>query len=125
MSNIVPGSPPISATPSPSFFETIKGPQGSYCEHLNPDGSLTPHWKSLLESLGAKGEDELTRNHERAKRMRHEDGATINPYDDLTEQTSSWSLDVVPLPLTSQEWGQIEAGLQQRMGLLEKILRDT
>lgn len=125
MSNTVPGSPSIPASPSASIFETIKGPRGSYCEHLNPDGSLSPHWKSLIESLAAKGEETLIRDHDRAKRMRHEDGTTINPYDDLTEQTSSWSLDMVPLPLSSLEWAQIEAGMQQRMALLEKILRDT
>ena len=125
MSNTVPVSSPISSSASPSIFETITCPQGSYCEHLDPGGGLRPHWKSLLETLASKGKDVLTQDHERAKRRRHEDGATINPFDDLTEQTSSWSLDMVPLPLSSQEWGQIEAGIKQRMGLLEKVLRDT
>ena len=57
--------------------------------------------------------------------MRHEDGATINPYDDLTEQTTSWALDMIPLPISAQEWTGIEAAVIQRAGLLEKILADT
>lgn len=57
--------------------------------------------------------------------MRHEDGATINPYDDLSEPTSSWDLDMIPMPLASQEWAQIEAGIKQRMSLLEQVLQDT
>ena len=125
MSNIPPASLPTSSNSSPSIFETISCPQGTYCEHLDSLGSLSPHWQSLIETLDQRGIDALKLDHERAKRMRHEDGATINPYDDLTEQTSSWALDMIPLPLASQEWAQIEAGVKQRMGLLEKVLQDT
>jgi uncharacterized circularly permuted ATP-grasp superfamily protein/uncharacterized alpha-E superfamily protein len=57
--------------------------------------------------------------------MRHEDGATINPFDDLNEQTTSWALDMIPFPIAAQEWAGIEAGIKQRAGLLEKVLADA
>lgn len=125
MSNSAPGSSPVSLDSSPSLFETITCPQGSYCEQLDSQGSLRPQWQSLLLELDRKGHTALCSDDERVKRMRHEDGATINPYDDLMEPTSSWDLDMIPLPLASKEWDQIEAGIKQRMGLLEKVLQDT
>lgn len=125
MSNLAPGSSPISSNSFPSLFKRNACPQNSYCEHLDVSGALRPHWQSLLEPLDGRGEAGLVLDHEKAKRMRHEDGATINPYDDLTEQTSAWAQDIIPLPLAAQEWAQIEAGIQQRMGLLERVLQDT
>jgi uncharacterized circularly permuted ATP-grasp superfamily protein/uncharacterized alpha-E superfamily protein len=75
--------------------------------------------------LDKRGRATLALDHERAKRMRHEDGATINPFDDLTEQTTSWALDMIPLPISAQEWAGIEVAVAQRANLLEKILADT
>lgn len=117
------------STPSPkqapSIFAGLGCPAESYCEPFSAPACPRPHWQSLLEALDKRGRATLEADHERAKRMRHEDGATINPYDDLTEQTTSWALDMIPLPISAQEWTGIEAAVKQRAGLLEKILADT
>ena len=109
----------------PSIFDAISWPTPSYCESYSAPAGPRPHWQSLLETLDKRGRATLEADHERAKRMRHEDGATINPFDDLTEQTTSWALDMIPLPIAAQEWAKIEAAVQQRASLLEKILADT
>ncbi|WP_163339509.1 circularly permuted type 2 ATP-grasp protein [Desulfopila sp. IMCC35008] len=109
----------------PSLLATVSCPAGSYCELFSASASLRPHWQPLIEALDQKGEATLESDHERARRMRHEDGATINPFDDLTEQTTSWALDMIPFPVSAQEWSGVESGLKQRAGLLEKILADT
>lgn len=58
--------------------------------------------------------------------MRHEDGETINPFDPLADQQGTpWSLDILPIPITSGEWQVLERGLIQRAGLLEHILADV
>ena len=57
--------------------------------------------------------------------MRHEDGATYNPFDDLSGRGTPWALEMIPLPLTAGEWGDLEAGLIQRARVLEQILADT
>lgn len=109
----------------PSIFDAISCPANSYCEPFFAPACPRPQWQSLLEALDKRGQATLEADHERAKRMRHEDGATINPFDDLTEQTTSWALDMIPLPVSAQEWAGIEAAVKQRARLLEKILADT
>ena len=108
-----------------SVFDAVSCPASSYCEAFSAHAVPRPHWQSLLETLGKRGRATLLADYERAKRMRHEDGATINPFDDLTEQTTSWALDMIPFPLSAQEWVEIERGVIQRASLLEKILADT
>ncbi len=45
----------------------------------------------------------------RVKRMRHEDGATFNPFDDPSGRGTPWALEMIPLPLTAGEWAALEA----------------
>ena len=71
------------------------------------------------------GPDVLNERQERARRMRHEDGATYNPFDDPAGRGTPWALEVMPLPLTAEEWEGLETGLIQRARLLETILADT
>jgi uncharacterized circularly permuted ATP-grasp superfamily protein/uncharacterized alpha-E superfamily protein len=108
-----------------SIFDALSYPAGSYCESFSAPACPRPHWHSLLETLDKRGRAALEVDHERARRMRHEDGATINPFDDLTEQTTSWALDMIPFPVSAQEWARIEVAVKQRANLLEKILADT
>lgn len=108
-----------------SHFDAITWSENSYCEGFSGQGDPRPHWQSLIKALAERSKEDLAANHDRAGRMRHEDGATINPFDDLTEQTTSWGLDMIPLPLSEQEWSGIETGIKQRAHLLEKILQDT
>ncbi len=83
------------------------------------------HWLQLVTTLGRFSLEELNQYHERAARMRYEDGAAFNPFKDLSEPVTSWTLDMLPLPLPVSEWNIIERGLIQRAGLLEKILADV
>lgn len=78
-----------------------------------------------MQALEAMGPDYLKEQQLRAMRRRHEDGATFNPFEDPSEKTSTWALDLFPLPLTSEEWHTIESGILQRVNLLEKILADV
>jgi uncharacterized circularly permuted ATP-grasp superfamily protein len=56
----------------------------------------------------------LKQRQERVRRMRHEDGATYNPFDDPFRTGNPWALEMIPLPLTAGEWAGLEAGLIQR-----------
>ena len=110
---------------SPALFDKVSCPAGAYNEPFSAPASPRPHWHSLLGALEQRGRVALESDHERGKRMRHEDGATINPFDDLTEQTTAWALDMIPFPISAQEWKGIERGMKQRARLLDKILADT
>jgi uncharacterized circularly permuted ATP-grasp superfamily protein/uncharacterized alpha-E superfamily protein len=66
----------------------------------------------------------LEKAQDRIKRMRHEDGATFNPFDDPTGRGTPWALEMIPLPVTAEEWANLETGLIQRALLLERLLAD-
>ena len=67
----------------------------------------------------------LRQRQERVKRMRHEDGATYNPFDAPDGRGIPYALEMVPVPLTTEEWRHLEVGLVQRATLLERILADV
>ena len=110
---------------SKSLFDMESLPIDAYCEAFSGQTQPRKHWQPILSALDAKEPDDLKQHHERARRMRHEDGATINPFDDSTRRSTSWALDMIPLPISESEWVGVEEGLAQRAELLEKILADT
>jgi uncharacterized circularly permuted ATP-grasp superfamily protein/uncharacterized alpha-E superfamily protein len=97
----------------------------AYDEAFVSPGNPREHWKPLIKALDATQSPLLQQRQDRAKRMRHEDGATFNPFDDPTGKGTPWALEMIPLPLTAGEWAGLEAGLIQRALLLEQILADT
>jgi uncharacterized circularly permuted ATP-grasp superfamily protein/uncharacterized alpha-E superfamily protein len=118
--------PPPSEPAAPtSLFEALAFPPDAYCETFASPGTPRPHWLSLIAALDGTRREMLQMRQGRVKRMRHEDGATFNPFDDPSGRGTPWALEMIPLPLTAGEWAGLEAGLVQRAGLLEKILADV
>jgi uncharacterized circularly permuted ATP-grasp superfamily protein/uncharacterized alpha-E superfamily protein len=111
-------------TPS-SMFDTVEFPGDAYSEAFLSPANPREHWQPLIAALDATGSNVLNKRQNRVRRMRHEDGATYNPFDDPKGRGTPWALDTVPIPLTAGEWTNLEAGLTQRARLLEKILADT
>ena len=110
---------------SSSMFDAAGCLSGGYCEAFLSPGHPREHWRPITTALDEIGFDSLQQRQERARRMRHEDGATYNPFDDPTGQGIPWALEIIPQPITAMEWAQLEAGLTQRAVLLEKILADA
>ena len=124
MSNTVSkGSAMPAALPS-SLFHTTPYPEGSFSEPFSLSGDLHPHWHGLAGVFGNREYSSFEGDAERVRRMRHEDGATINPFDSLDKQTTSWALDMIPFPISADEWSTIETAVEQRALLLEKVLAD-
>lgn len=110
---------------SASLFDGVVCPDGVYCEAFVGCGQPRAHWQSIVAAVNAAGPELLGQRQERVKRMRHEDGATYNPFDAPDGRGTPWALEQIPLPLTVREWSRLEAGLIQRAGLLEQILADV
>jgi len=100
-------------------------PGGAYNEAFTSAASPREPWQALIAALDGIGPEVLQQRQDRARRMRHEDGATFNPFDAPTGQGTPWALDLIPLIITENEWAALEAGLIQRARLLELILADT
>ena len=59
------------------------------------------------------------------QRQVRDNGITYNVYAAADQPQRPWSLDLFPLMLDTKDWQQIEAGVMQRMQLLERIMADA
>ena len=109
----------------PSLFSHITCSEAGYCEALAAPGQLRKHWQAIGFALTETPPDQLRQRQERVKRMRHEDGATYNPFDSPDGKGTPWALEMIPLPLTAWEWQTLATGIEQRAHLLEQIVADV
>lgn len=94
---------------------------------LSSEVNLTPHaaqaWAPLLSLLEGTSAEQLERwQHELQRRLK-DNGAT---YRDMphTHQDRDWSMDPVPMVLSSTEWQHLESGVLQRAQAIETLLSD-
>jgi len=98
--------------------------RGVYDEMLGPDGEVRAHWRYLAGALGTLGVEALRERAAEARRLLRESGVSYTIYDDPHGLERPWELDPVPLPIASDEWGEIESGLTQRAEVLNLLLED-
>ena len=120
-----PTGPATPAAGLSSLFDDAGCPIEGYCEAFLSPGNPRENWRPIMAALEGIGFDGLQQRQDRVRRMRHEDGATYNPFDAPSGQGIPWALELIPQPITAMEWSQLEAGLTQRAVLLEKILADA
>lgn len=108
-----------------SLFSGVFCPGGAYCEAFEASGAPRAHWQAIVEAINAATPAMLAQRQERVKQMRHEDGATYNPFDAPDGRGTPFALEMMPLPITSGQWQGLEQGLIQRARLLERILADV
>jgi uncharacterized circularly permuted ATP-grasp superfamily protein/uncharacterized alpha-E superfamily protein len=90
---------------------------------MAPDGTIRPHWQSLMgnmENSGACWESRRAGIH----RLLVDQGVTYNVYSAPGNATRPWALDAVPFLVSEAEWRQVAEGLGQRTRLLNAILTD-
>ncbi len=125
MNETDPAQPAASQSGQRSLFDAQGYPGDAFCEAFASPAQPYAHWQPLMRALDVLGSRNLQQHQERARRMRHEDGATYNPFDDAAGTGTPWALEIIPQPLTAAEWSGLESGLIQRALLLEKILQDV
>ena len=94
-----------------------------------PDGSLpgplAAHWSDFFTNLQAGGATELNQRAQSLERQIRDNGVTYNVYADSGGPQRPWSLDLFPLIITPESWQQIEAGVLQRVRLLDQVMADV
>jgi uncharacterized circularly permuted ATP-grasp superfamily protein/uncharacterized alpha-E superfamily protein len=83
-----------------------------------------PHWDAFMRSLAERGEREVSDTLSLTERQIREHGITYNVYEDAMGAERPWEVDPLPLLLPADEWRQIEAGIEQRADLLNRVLGD-
>lgn len=107
-------------------MESLRGlsssPASAYDELVTGQKSIRYHWQGILSVIRALPGGGLSERVESARRQLEESGATVNLLDDPGKP--SWRFDPLPFVITPTEWSTLEAGLIQRAGLLDAMLRD-
>jgi uncharacterized circularly permuted ATP-grasp superfamily protein/uncharacterized alpha-E superfamily protein len=124
----------LAAPAAPGHFDELRGgvssplaaasgtPQPTV---VGPHALPTRPWSRFFENLGREGFADLNRRFANLQRQVRDNGITYNVYADAGGPQRPWSLDLFPLIIPPASWRQIEAGVLQRVRLLERILDDV
>ena len=92
-------------------------------EATNED--YTRAWSLFFGNLEADGLGDLNQRAASLARQIRDNGVTYNVYADEGGPQRPWSLDLFPLVLTPESWQQIEAGVTQRVRVLDHVMADV
>jgi uncharacterized circularly permuted ATP-grasp superfamily protein/uncharacterized alpha-E superfamily protein len=98
--------------------------QQRYDELFTPDGGVRLHWQGMLDDLTGTSPAVMAHRVKTVQRQVRENGVTYNVYADPKGSDRPWDLDVMPLILPAAEWAHIEAAVQQRATLMNRLLLD-
>lgn len=112
--------------PAP-LYEASSMPAAAHAEQAPPHERppLAPAWADFFQQLGAAGFNDLPRRAVSLERQIRDNGVTYNVYADADGPQRPWSLDLFPLIVSPESWAQIEAGVQQRTRLLDRLMADV
>lgn len=88
------------------------------------DDTLSPEWTRFFNFLGADGFYDLNHRTANLRRQIRDNGVTYNVYADANGPQRPWALDLFPMIVSAADWAQIEAGIQQRARLLDRVMAD-
>lgn len=107
---------------SPGHFDELRGHKAT---DAPLDAALTEAWAQFFDPIQAHSNADLDQRARGLRRQIRDDGATYNMYADSEGPLRPWSLDLFPLIIDAPSWSHIEAGIQQRVRLLEAVMADV
>lgn len=113
------------------LFDLRGGPAAGYDEFVGTDGKVRPAWTELADAVAERGRAGLDRLRSVVHSLIDHDGITYTGVDPARDEHSAhglepgpWRLDTLPLVVSAEDWGVLEAGLVQRSRLLNAVLAD-
>src|SRR5258707_2774704 len=95
-----------------------------YDEMFAPDGQVRPHYSALDGRLTTLPAGELQRRQQACELSFLHQGITFTVYNDNQATERIIPTDLLPRIVTAPEWARIDAGLRQRIAVLNLFLRD-
>jgi uncharacterized circularly permuted ATP-grasp superfamily protein/uncharacterized alpha-E superfamily protein len=89
------------------------------------NGKITDVWRQFFATLEDDSAADMDQRAANLARQVRDNGITYNVYADENGPQRPWSLDLFPLIVDPQSWQRIEAGVLQRMRLLERVMADV
>ncbi len=82
-------------------------------------------WRGFFSTLQNDTASDMDQRAVNLARQVRDNGITYNVYADENGPQRPWSLDLFPLIVDAQGWQHIEAGVLQRIRLLERVMADV
>jgi uncharacterized circularly permuted ATP-grasp superfamily protein/uncharacterized alpha-E superfamily protein len=124
-----PAATPAAATAVPLAPNKDLLPTPAPASSPQPEpGAISAPWQGFIDTLGqplSNREADLNERMAHLQRQVRDNGVTYNVYAAADQPQRPWSLDLFPLLLGHADWQKIEAGVLQRMQLLENIMADA
>jgi uncharacterized circularly permuted ATP-grasp superfamily protein/uncharacterized alpha-E superfamily protein len=110
---------------SAGHFDELRGGVPASTEAGEGTTGFSLPWTQFLCQAEANNATDLDRRFTSLQRQIRDNGVTYNVYADQEGPQRPWSLDLFPFIVDAQSWRQIEAGVHQRMRLLERVMGDV
>jgi uncharacterized circularly permuted ATP-grasp superfamily protein/uncharacterized alpha-E superfamily protein len=116
---------------APGHYDELRGglasagATGARDDAIDAHSLPAPHWATFFETLGREGFEDLARRTTSLQRQVRDNGVTYNVYADADGPQRPWSLDLFPYIVSPQSWAQLEAGVLQRVQLLDRVMADV
>ena len=113
----------LASPAEPGHFDELRGTVAGDATD-DPPG-LSPTWIPFFDALGQEGFADLNRRTEALQRQIRDNGVSYNVYADASGPQRPWALDLFPLIVPPESWRQIEAGVLQRVRVLDRVMADV
>ncbi|WP_370446718.1 circularly permuted type 2 ATP-grasp protein [Rhodoferax sp. TS-BS-61-7] len=115
----------LRATVLPKAGNQPSAPSENAINFIAARANFTGAWGQFFANMEARTSAELDARAASLQRQIRDNGVTYNVYADAEGPQRPWSLDLFPLMVDAPSWQHIEAGVQQRMRLLEAVMADV
>ncbi len=92
---------------------------------IAPQPDFAAPWHRFFENTGITQGAELNLRATNLERQIRDNGVTYNVYAEEGGPQRPWSLDLFPLIISPRSWQQVEAGVLQRVRLLDQLMGDV
>lgn len=111
-------------TSTKNLIESYHPPTGYYDEFLDTEGKPRITWQRFAEKIAPFTVEDFEKRERQMQRIIRDNGITFNVYSENESNSRPWVMDTLPLILGGDEWMRLEAGLAQRVQLLNLIYKD-
>jgi len=114
---------------SPGHFDELRGSVApdlpDAINSVAGSAEYTGAWGQFFDNFKADGLGDMNQRAASLARQIRDNGVTYNVYADEGGPQRPWSLDLFPLILSPESWQQIEAGVKQRVRVLDHVMADV
>jgi uncharacterized circularly permuted ATP-grasp superfamily protein/uncharacterized alpha-E superfamily protein len=112
-------------TPESGHFDELRGRVSPPDKSSSQGVPLDAEWQQFFAHADAPTASDMDARYASLQRQVRDNGVTYNVYADEEGPQRPWSLDLFPLIVSPQNWQLIEAGIRQRVRLLDHVMADV